>query len=133
MRHGRRESPWITDTFLQLRGILAMLCAALVLVFAYQSASEAANAASTDLRTQDVSVLAATCVTCHAPMSEAGGIPTLQGRSAADLLGRLRAFKAIAPAKADASSTIMPLLLQGFDDLQIKALAQWFSSRKEAR
>ena len=65
-----------SDKLLQVRGILAMLCAALVLVFAYQSASEAANAASTQLRTQDVSVLAATCVTCHAPTSEAGIEPT---------------------------------------------------------
>ncbi|MBF5005165.1 hypothetical protein ISG32_12950 [Diaphorobacter sp. NR2-3-3-1] len=110
-----------------------MLCAALVLVFVYQSASEAANAASTELRAQDVFVLAATCVTCHAPKPEAGGIPSLQGRSADDLLTRLRAFKAIDPARADAGSTIMPLLLQGFDDLQIQALAQWFSSRREVR
>ena len=122
-----------SDKLLQVRGILAMLCAALVLVFAYQSTSEAANAASTQLRTQDVSVLAATCVTCHAPASEAGGIPALQGPSAGELLARLRAYKAIDPAKATAASTIMPLLLQGYDDVQIEALAQWFAARTRAR
>ena len=122
-----------SDNLLQVRGILAMLCAALVLVFAYQSASEAANAASAQLRTQDVSVLAATCVTCHAPTSEGGGIPALQGRNADELLARLRAFKSIDPAKATAASTIMPLLLQGYDEVQIEALAQWFATRAKAR
>ncbi len=81
---------------------------------------------------QDIAVLAATCVTCHAPVAVPGGIPSLQGRNADDLLMRLRAFKAAGPEKADAASTIMPLLLQGYDDAQITALARWFG-RKEQR
>ena len=94
---------------------------------------QATELKSSTLRTQDVSVLAATCVTCHAPTSEAGGIPALQGRSADELLARLRTYKSIDPAKATAASTIMPLLLQGYDDVQIEALAQWFATRAKAR
>ncbi len=42
----------------------------------------------------------------------------------------MRAFKAIDPARSKASSTIMPLLLQGYDDAQIAALAQWFADKE---
>lgn len=83
--------------------------------------------------TGQAAVIAATCVTCHAPVATPGGIPSLQGRSADELLTRLRAFKAIDPAKADAQSTIMPLLLQGYDDEQIKAVARWIGNAREQR
>ena len=95
--------------------------------------AQAANKGSPPLRKQDVAVLAATCVTCHAPVSTRGGIPALQGQRADYLLTRMRAFKAIEPNKANADSTIMPLLLQGYDDAQIEALAQWFSTLEAQR
>lgn len=81
---------------------------------------------------QDAAVLAATCFTCHGPNGQppgnmAGGIPALRGRSADYLLQRMRAFKAqgaTGSSSADAGATIMPLLLQGYGDAQIEALAQ---------
>lgn len=84
------------------------------------------------LTPQDVAVLAATCLTCHGPHGQPpgdlpGGIPRLQGRSSDFLLQRLRAFKALKHEKSDANATIMPLLMQGYDDAQIEALAQWFA------
>ena len=102
-------------------------------VFAIAAFAFSAHAAESEvIPAQDIAVLAATCVTCHAPVAVPGGIPSLQGRNADDLLMRLRAFKAAGPEKADAASTIMPLLLQGYDDAQIAELARWFG-RKEQR
>lgn len=76
-----------------------------------------------------VGVVAATCFTCHGPGGRAPAgeaIPSLQGRDADLLLQRLRAFKAAGPG-ADAGATIMPLLLQAYDDAQLQALASWFA------
>jgi cytochrome c553 len=82
---------------------------------------------------RDVAVLAATCATCHGPNGQPpdGGasIPGLRGRDAAFLLQRMRAFKA-AGHGPDAGATIMPLLLRGYDDAQIEALARWFGRRE---
>jgi cytochrome c553 len=84
---------------------------------------------------RDAAVLAATCVTCHGPggapaAGAQGGIPSLRGHSADWLLQRLRAFKAQGPGAADAGATIMPLLLQGYGDAQIEALAHWFGEKE---
>lgn len=80
---------------------------------------------------QDVAVLAATCVTCHGPDGQgSGGIPALRGRGADVLLARMRALKARGPEHAGADATIMPLLLQGYGDAQIAALAEWFGGRR---
>lgn len=86
---------------------------------------------------QDVAVLAATCFTCHgaggrapAAGAEAAAIPGLAGRDAGLLLQRLRAFKAAGPG-TDAGATIMPLLLQAYDDAQLQALAAWFASKDQ--
>jgi cytochrome c553 len=82
---------------------------------------------------QDTAVLAATCFTCHGPNGQPpdGGssIPGLRGRSAGFLLQRMRAFKA-AGHGPDPNATIMPLLLQGYDDAQIEALARWFGRQE---
>lgn len=82
---------------------------------------------------QDIAVLAATCVTCHAPQSTPGGIPALRDHTADALLARLRAFKAMGHAASNAHATIMPLLLQGYDDAQIAALATWFARKETSR
>ncbi|MGB3070562.1 MAG: c-type cytochrome [Ottowia sp.] len=98
---------------------------------------QAQENAAPHLSPQDIAVLAATCFTCHGPNGQPpddtpGGIPGLRGRSADSLLQRLRAFKAIGHEKSNANATIMPLLMQGYDDAQIEALAQWFA-RQENR
>ena len=76
-------------------------------------------------------MLASTCFTCHGPEGRApsdvlGGIPSLQGRSADLLRQRMRAFRAGTAADA----TVMHRLMQGYDDAQIDALAQWFARRR---
>lgn len=77
----------------------------------------------------DAAVLAGTCFNCHGPDGRsAGAIPSLQGRSAAELRQRLHAFqRGQAP-----DATVMTRLMKGYDDAQIEALAQWFA-RKEGQ
>ena len=85
-----------------------------------------ASSAATSLRVQDVAVLAASCANCHGPDGRStGGIPTLRGLPEAHLLQRLQAFKA-GTAK---DATVMTRLAKGYDDEQLKALAQWFSKK----
>ena len=86
----------------------------------------ASTDSSTTLRAQDVAVLAASCANCHGPDGRStGGIPTLRGLPEAHLLQRLQAFKA-GTAK---DATVMTRLAKGYDDEQLKALAQWFSKK----
>ena len=81
---------------------------------------------TTTLRAQDVAVLAASCANCHGPDGRStGGIPTLRGLPEAHLLQRLQAFKT-GTAK---DATVMTRLAKGYDDEQLKALAQWFSKK----
>ncbi|MBV8250096.1 MAG: c-type cytochrome [Comamonas sp.] len=76
------------------------------------------------LRAQDVAVLAASCANCHGPDGRStGGIPALRGVAEAHLLARLQAFKA-GTAK---DAAVMTRLAKGYDDEQLKALAQWFA------
>ena len=85
-----------------------------------------ANSAATSLRVQDVAVLAASCANCHGPDGRSTGvIPQLRGLPEAHLLQRLQAFKA-GTAK---DATVMTRLAKGYDDEQLKALAQWFSKK----
>ena len=85
-----------------------------------------ANPAATSLRVQDVAVLAASCANCHGPDGRSTGvIPQLRGLPEAHLLQRLQAFKA-GTAK---DATVMTRLAKGYDDEQLKALAQWFSKK----
>ena len=87
-----------------------------------------ASPAAPTLSPQDVAVLAASCANCHGPDGRStGGMPTLRGLPASHLQQRMQAFKAgTAP-----DATVMTRLMKGYDDTQIKALADWFS--KEAK
>ncbi|RDI08380.1 Flavocytochrome c cytochrome subunit [Comamonas testosteroni] len=85
-----------------------------------------ASSAATSLRVQDVAVLAASCANCHGPDGRSTGvIPQLRGLPETHLLQRLQAFKA-GTAK---DATVMTRLAKGYDDEQLKALAQWFSKK----
>ena len=85
-----------------------------------------ASSAATSLRVQDVAVLAASCANCHGPDGRSTGvIPQLRGLPEVHLLQRLQAFKA-GTAK---DATVMTRLAKGYDDEQLKALAQWFSKK----
>ena len=97
----------------------------LAIALATSLPSLAATAAA-PLRAQDVAVLAASCANCHGPDGRStGGIPTLRGLPEAYLLQRLQAFKAGTAQDA----TVMTRLAKGYDDEQLKALAQWFSKK----
>ena len=69
----------------------------------------------------DAAVLAGTCFNCHGPDGRsAGAIPSLQGRSAAELRQRLHAFqRGQAP-----DATVMTRLMKGYDDAQIVEIVQ---------
>lgn len=85
-----------------------------------------ATPAATSLRAQDVAVLAASCANCHGPDGRStGAMPQLRGLPETYLLERLQAFKA-GTAK---DATVMTRLAKGYDDEQLKALAQWFSKK----
>ena len=76
----------------------------------------------------DMALLAGTCFACHgaqgvAPPAAAQAMPRLQGRPAAELLQRMQALRRGQVAQA----SVMPLLLQGYDEAQLQALAQWFA------
>lgn len=98
------------------------------------SAAVAASPAAIPLsvaQVQDVFLLAGTCANCHGPDGRApsgSAIPSLRGHSTSALQQRLQAFKAGTAADA----TVMTRLMKGYDAAQIKALAQWFST-KEAK
>jgi cytochrome c553 len=93
---------------------------------AFALAAPLPSLATTPLRAPDVAVLAASCANCHGPDGRStGGIPTLRGLPDAYLLQRLQAFKAGTAQDA----TVMTRLAKGYDDEQLKALAQWFSKK----
>ena len=77
-------------------------------------------AAGAQLRVQDASVLAGTCLNCHGPEGRsAGAIPSLRGHTAGYLLQRLQAFRTGQAPDA----TVMTRLMKGYDDAQVEALA----------
>ena len=103
-------------------GLLALWAGSLALPALAQTAQ--ATGTAPGLRVQDVAVLAASCANCHGPDGQStGGMPQLRGLPADHLLARLQAFKA-GTAK---DATVMTRLAKGYDDEQLKALAQWFS------
>lgn len=65
---------------------------------------------------------AASCSGCHAPTAPATAIPSLRGRTAADIKSALLAFKADARA-----ATVMDRIAKGFSEAEIDALATWLA------
>ena len=67
----------------------------------------------------DVTVLSASCATCHGPgLGGSGTIPSLKGKASAELASTLRAFQS-----GDRPSTIMMRLSKGWSSDKIDALA----------
>ena len=67
----------------------------------------------------DVTVLSASCSTCHGPgLGGSGTIPSLKGKTSADLATTIRAFQS-----GERPSTIMMRLSKGWSSDEIDALA----------
>lgn len=84
----------------------------------------AAASASAD---EDVQgrALAATCTGCHGPQGKsAGEIPSLSGRSKAELLQLLRDYR-----DGGRTGTVMPQHAKGYDDAQLDRIANWFAAQ----
>ena len=75
--------------------------------------------ASARAQAVDVTVLAASCATCHGPaLRGSGAIPSIRGRRAADLASALHAFQS-----GERPATIMTRLSKGWSAAEIDALA----------
>lgn len=78
-------------------------------------------------RTGEGYALSQACTSCHGIDGRGGGaIPAIAGRPAPDLLDLLHELRR-PDAAMDASATIMPRLLRGYDDAQLEALAAYFA------
>ena len=67
----------------------------------------------------DVTVLAASCATCHGPgLAGSGAVPSLKGRRSADIATALKAFQS-----GERPATIMTRLSKGWSAAEIDALA----------
>ncbi len=70
-------------------------------------------------QTVDVTVLAASCATCHGPgLGGSGAVPSIKGRRSADLASAMRAFQS-----GERPATIMTRLSKGWSAAEIDALA----------
>jgi len=65
---------------------------------------------------------AATCLSCHQPVTNA--IPRLQGQTRAALTAKLLAFRDDARA-----GTVMPQIVNGYSKAQIEAITEWFAAQ----
>lgn len=71
-----------------------------------------------------VQVLAGPCANCHGPGGRSpGAIPPIAGLPADAAAKRMLAFR----EGADPSATVMPRLMKGYGEDEIRALARWFA------
>lgn len=81
------------------------------------------------LHPQDVAILAGTCYACHGPDGRSTtDIPYLRGRPAGELLRRMQAFRQDASTRT--MPTVMELLMLGYEEAELRALAEWFAQPK---
>ncbi len=93
------------------------------------STSPAIPVGSAEPSAAEIELLAAGCANCHGPAGYPGeDILPLEGMPAERLRARLQAFRR---GGADAGATLMPRLIQGYDDREIEALVRWFSTAQE--
>lgn len=77
-----------------------------------------------DLDPARVQVLAGPCANCHGPGGRSpGAIPSIAGLPEDAAAKQMLAFR----EDADPSATVMPRLMKGFDEDEIRALARWFA------
>lgn len=84
-----------------------------------------AAGADTPVPPAAVQVLAGPCAHCHGPDGHSpGAIPSIAGLPEDRAVERMLAFR----KDADPAATVMPRLMKGYDEAQIRALAAWFAA-----
>ena len=69
---------------------------------------------------------ASDCSGCHAASARVDTtVPRLAGRSAADIVAQMQAFKT-----GQKQSTVMDRIAKGFTDAEGQAIADWYAQRK---
>ena len=69
---------------------------------------------------------ASSCTGCHAGGARADTpIPRLIGRSAADIVAQMQAFKT-----GQKQSTVMDRIAKGFTDGELQAIAEWYAQQR---
>ena len=97
-------------------------------VIAGQAITGQAGAAPPD--DPDIAVLAGPCASCHGPDGVSPGeIPSIAGRSAAELRERMLGFR---DGASDAQATVMPRLMRGYSPAEIDQLAAYFAGLPQA-
>lgn len=67
-------------------------------------------------------VLAGPCASCHGPDGHSPGpIPSIAGLPAKEAVAKMLAFR-----EGKSPATVMPRLMRGYDEAQIRGLAEWF-------
>ncbi|MEW1780848.1 c-type cytochrome [Arthrobacter sp. NPDC080086] len=106
----------------------AALLAALPLAYS----AHAAHAADRPPSNLQARTWAASCASCHhadtAPAAKrtAQTLPSLEGRSQAELIDTMQAFR-----NGTRPSTVMGQIARGYDDAQIAAIAGWLSRQPQ--
>ncbi len=68
---------------------------------------------------------ASSCGGCHAPPGVDTAVPTLHGRSAADITAHMQSFRS-----GSQPSTVMDRIAKGFSDAEVEAIAAWYARQK---
>jgi cytochrome subunit of sulfide dehydrogenase len=69
---------------------------------------------------------ASQCTGCHAAGAKVDtAVPRLAGRSAADIIAQMQAFKT-----GQKQATVMDRIAKGFTDDEIRAIAEWYAQQK---
>jgi cytochrome subunit of sulfide dehydrogenase len=69
---------------------------------------------------------ASSCTGCHAASARIDtAIPRLGGRSAADIVTQMKAFKS-----GQKPGTVMDRIAKGFTDAEMEAIAAWYAQQK---
>lgn len=94
------------------------------IVFAAMLGSGFAAAQAQEPDPAAIALLAGSCANCHGPEGRsAGAIPSIAGLDEEYAVEKMLAAR----ADDDPKATVMPRLMKGYDEAQIRALASWFA------
>jgi sulfide dehydrogenase cytochrome subunit len=68
---------------------------------------------------------ASSCGGCHAPPGVGTAVPPLHGRSAADIVKLMAAFRG-----GEQPATVMDRIAKGFSEAETEAIAEWYARQK---